>query len=319
MNKNNITPGAKELLHKYLQHQCTPEEEQQVLRWYFSFTKEDDLLRDEEEQEKILQSVKQKVLLATTGNKSKFSGQNNTPLNYTWLKVAALLAILLSAAFFGFYRYQGKSSSLQEFRTAAAQRKTITLTDGTRIWLNNASVLRYPVKFGSRTREVELEGEAFFEVAHHAARPFLVHTRGLRVQVLGTSFNVSAYAADKDITVNVATGKVAVISDLNTVMLKRAEGIVYNRRAKSFLPSAEDTGLSRAWQNNTLYFRYQTLENISLRLERWYGVKFSIKNERLMRKKYTLEQHNETLDNVMKVLSAGEFSYKITGNAVAVW
>jgi len=329
MKTNSNLPGAKQLLQKYLDHQCTPEEEQQVLRWYFSFNREDDLLSTEKEQDKILQLVKQNVLSATTGEGPKSSAYqtgkvksarlNLNMLQSGWLKVAAILVILCSAVYFGSNLYHEKEPALSAFSTLAAQRKLITLTDGTRVWLNNATVLRYPAKFGSRSREVELDGEAFFEVAHNPARPFLIHTQKLRVQVLGTSFNVRSYASDKDIAVNVATGKVAVCSSQKTVMLERGEGIVYNKQQQNFSASEDDTALSRAWQNNTLYFRYQTLETIGLRLERWYGVKFSITGEKLRQKKYTLEQHNETLENVMKVLSAGEFNYKITGRSVQVW
>lgn len=326
MNTNKKLPGAEQLLNKYLENKCTPEEEQKVLRWYFSFSAEDDLPLGEEEQRKMLSSVKNKVLSAATGtaggnnHKQRFPGLKGR--NSIYIRVAALLAVFCSVAFFGIYKHyrNGKDTApYLELRAQAGERKTIILTDGTRISLNNSSVLYYPAKFDDNTREVKLEGEAFFEVAHNVKKPFLIHTPQLKVQVLGTSFNVRSYAADKETAVHVATGKVAVYNQFDKVMLVNGEQVVYDRLKHNFTRSVLDPEISRAWQNNTLAFRYETLENICLRLERWYNVKVVIRNEKLLHRRYTLEQHNETLENVMKVLCAGELSYKIDGRSVMIW
>lgn len=320
MDRKENLPGAKELLNKYLENKCSPEEEQQVLRWYFSFTKEDDLMIGDDQQNKMLQSLKQNVLSVTTGNKNNH--HSFFSLNTTYIRAAALLVLVCSAAFAGFY-YQAnvKNTALvyRELKTVAGERKMFMLADGTRVWLNNETILRYPVNFDSTTREVNLKGEAFFEVVHQKEKPFLVHTQNLHVQVLGTSFDVKSYDEDKEVAVNVATGKVAVYNQAYKVMLEKGQKVVYNRMQHNFIQSANTTDQFRAWQNNTLYFRYETLEAISLSLERWYGVRIRIKSEKLLQKRYTLEQYNETLENVMKVLSTGEFNYKITGRSVVVW
>lgn len=312
MNKDPKSPEAKLLLQKYLDKTATPEEEQQVLRWFYTFGKEDDLPIDENEQHQLLQLTKQNILAATRKPRNRFS-QN-------WLQIAALLVLCCTAAvLFGIYRQSADKTVFRELSTQAAQHKTITLSDGTRISLNNASSIKYPEKFNTDKREVELDGEAFFEVAHNPKRPFIIHTGKLKVQVLGTSFNVRSYAADKEIAVNVTTGKVAVTSETSMVMLVKDEGAIYSRNTKTFSASTENAAMSHAWQNDVLYFRYQTLEYICSSLERWYGVRCIIKSSKLKQKKYTLEQHHETLNNVMKVLSAGEFNYKITGKTVEIW
>ncbi len=192
MNTNRRLPVAEQLLNKYLENKCTPEEEQKVLRWYFSFTGEDDLPFGEEERSKMLSSVKNKVLSATTGgagttdrnnNKQRFQGLRG--LNSIYMRAAALLAVFCSVAFFGIYYHHrnGNAVSYRELRAQGGERKTITLADGTRIWLNNSSVLRYPVKFDQNTRDVKLEGEAFFEVAHNAKKQLLIHTTQFKSQV----------------------------------------------------------------------------------------------------------------------------------------
>lgn len=320
MDTNNKLPAAEELLNKYLENKCTPEEEQKVLRWYFSFTGEDDLPLSIEDRSKMLRSVKNNVLSATTGSNN--SEPKKSGLNSIYIRVAALLAVFCSVAFFGIYHNyrNGKDAPpYLELRAQAGERKSVILSDGTKIWLNNSSVLRYPAKFDKDTREVKLEGEAFFEVMHDRKKPFLIHTAQLKVQVLGTSFDVRSYAEDKETAVHVATGKVAVYNQFNRMMLVNGEQVVYDRLKHNFTRSALDPEISRAWQNNTLSFRYETLENICLRLERWYNVKVVIKNEKLLHKRYTLEQHAETLENVMKVLCAGELNYKISGRSVTVW
>lgn len=320
MNNDKKLRQAKDLLKQYLQDESSAQDEQKVLRWYYSFTKEDEPAITDQQQHKLLSAAKAKMLSAAKG----YSPKKTSGISYTYLKVAAMLFILCSIPF-SYVKYfrQGRNITLadNELRTMAAERKVITLADGTKVWLNNSSVLHYPAKFGNHIREVTLEGEAFFEVVHNQRKPFLIYTKDLKVQVLGTSFNVKSYCADKKTAVSVATGKVSVSNHQHSMMLVKGEGLIYDRSAaeKFTKTDSHEVKHSRAWQNNTLYFRYETLQAISLQLERWYGVKFNIQNKELLQKRYTLEQHNETLDNVMKALSAGEFNYKLTGKSVTVW
>lgn len=320
MNRDKKQLKANDLLKQYLKGESSANDEQKILRWYFSFTAEDEPAISHDEQQKLLSSAKAKMMSAAKSNAQK----KTSVINYTYLKVAAMLFMLCSIPFtYVKYIRQGRNLTLagKELRTLAAERKVITLTDGTRVWLNNSSILHYPAKFDNHKREVTLEGEAFFEVVHNEHKPFLIYTKDLKVQVLGTSFNVKAYRADKKAAVSVATGKVSVSNLKNSIMLVKGEGMIYDRTAAEKFTKTDSHAVthSRAWQNNTLYFRYETLQDISLQLERWYGVKFNIKNKELLQKRYTLEQHNETLDNVMKALSTGEFNYQLADKSVIVW
>ena len=318
MKKADNPRKANELLQKYLKGESSAEDEQKILRWYFSFTRKDELPVTPQEQNEVLRSAKANILAAVREKPVKKISR----INYTYLKVAAMLFMLSSVSFF-YFRYFKQNTDVfatdQLVSTKAGERKMIVLADGTKVWLNNASVLHYPSKFGSQSRTVKLDGEAFFEVRHQS-RPFLIYTKDLKVQVLGTSFNVKAYRADKKSSVNVSTGKVSVSNQQHSIMLIKGEGMTYTHSANEFAKiSGSKVTQSNVWKENTLYFRYETLEDISLRLERWYGVKFIIQNKSLLQKRYTLEQHNETLDNVMKALSAGEFNYKLENQSVIVW
>ncbi|HWW39751.1 FecR family protein [Pedobacter sp.] len=317
MKANKDLSGSKQLLRKYLENQCTAEEEQRILEWYFSFDETDDFPIHDQEQERIRKLARSNVFSAIR------SGQKNHRkfwnLAKPILRIAAVMLVICAVAFLGLRYTTGEKTVGLELKTTVAERKFITLEDGTKVWLGNASVLHYPSSFKTNSREVELEGEAFFKVNHNPKKPFLIHTRKLKIQVLGTSFNVRSYASDRETAVNVASGKVAVLSAGNQVMLERGQGIIYDHISNQFGQRSNEGTYSPVWLSNTLYFRYETLRMISLRLERWYGVKFEITDPQLLQKRYTLEQHNETLENVMKVLSAGDFSYQIKGKTVKIW
>ncbi len=313
------TQGTKELLHKYLENKCTPEEEQKVLRWYFSFNGEDDFPLGSAKEKSILNAAKASIAAAARKEKNPRYRYPFFPATKSFIRIAALILIVSSVALGIYYNQQKATTAQLSLKTAVAERKSITLADGTKIWLGNASVLRYPAHFKGNSREVELEGEAFFKVTHNPDKPFLIHTRKLKIQVLGTSFNVRAYASDEQAAVNVSSGKVAVSNGQNQVMLEKGQGIIYNDHNDQFGTPVSEGTYSPAWLRNTLYFRYETLRVISLRLERWYGVKFEITDPQLLQKRYTLEQQNETLENVMKVLSAGDFNYQIKDKTVKVW
>ena len=132
---------------------------------------------------------------------------------------------------------------------------TLTLSDGTRVYLNAESRLKYPVVFRGTERVVELSGEAYFKVSKDALRPFVVKMNGVNVRVLGTSFNVRSYADEGQVVTTLVEGKVKV-NDQDIV-----EQYV-------------------AWQEGTFVFRNERLENIMKTLGRWYGVEFHFIDER---------------------------------------
>ncbi|RKR83376.1 FecR family protein [Mucilaginibacter gracilis] len=208
--------------------------------------------------------------------------------------------------------------------THAGEMKIITLSDGSRITLNNQTSIKYPEEFNQNTREVFLTGEAFFEVKHDANKPFRVHTDKLAVQVLGTSFNIQAYPDESGLDVAVASGKVGVFAngarDGKTYMLLPGQQLSYNRKNLAFSPSTIATAAIIAWQKGTLVFKNEKLEAIARRLERFYGVKIRFKNKKLMATELSLKANNLSLESVMKALgSAGEFNYSIKNKQVLIW
>lgn len=153
----------------------------------------------------------------------------------------------------------------------------LVLSDGTRVWLNSESELEYPVKFGRGEREVRLQGEAFFEVARDEARPFIVTAGDVRTRVLGTSFNVKAYADEDDVLATLFTGRVEVapIRDLaRRVVLSPGRQADWNARAGRMEVNEVELRRVAAWKEGRFVFNKEEIEVVTRQIERWYGVTF---------------------------------------------
>lgn len=156
---------------------------------------------------------------------------------------------------------------------------SLFLADGTKVYLNAMSSLRFPVQFTSDTRAVELEGEAYFEVAPNG-KPFIVSINEMQVEVLGTSFNISAYTEEASYT-TLVNGSVKVLSKQSGVshILKPSEQAVFNAEADNFSINTVDVSLYTSWIEGKIYFKDQRLEDIMESLSRWYDMDVIYKDE----------------------------------------
>lgn len=264
----------------------------------------------------------------------------------SFLKVAAIffLAFSLSWLTFSFVELKPEKGSLayNQIITAKGQKSQIILSDGTKVWLNSETSLKYPTAFNKRNREVYLEGEAFFEVQKKVKKtPFLVKTTDMDIEVLGTRFNVMAYADEETVEATLEKGVInivrrgsisannqqvllkpnqkitlvkkgsqAILSELENskpTLVKRGEGTSTTLPSESeqvMIFSKIDVGLHTAWKDDRLIFQSETLENIVYKLERWYDVKIHIQDEELKTYTYTGEfAHKETLSQVMEIFN----------------
>ena len=161
--------------------------------------------------------------------------------------------------------------------TATGGFYTLVLSDGTRVWLNSESELEFPVAFGRGEREVRLRGEAFFEVARDSARPFYVVAGDVRTRVLGTSFNVKAYANEPAVTATLFTGKIEVapLKDLaRRVVLSPGRQAAWDGRGGEMTVADADLRHVAAWKNGMFIFNGENIDAITRQIERWYGVRF---------------------------------------------
>ena len=253
----------------------------------------------------------------------------------TWIpsyfyRVAAVLLIGVLSSWI-VYTYirpipkQPAETGLVEKMVPIGQKSTIKLSDGSIIKLNADSKLRYPKVFDGTSREVYLEGEAFFEVQEDAFRPFLVRSGDITTSVLGTSFNIKAYAEEQTVEVALVSGKVKlhheVLDSLQfAYTLAPHEMLTYHKGLGQSEKGYFDEEEVLAWKNQTLYFENADLAEMAVVLKRWYGKQFVIKRgDTIIRKFSGKFTNNKSLEYVLEVLSLdANFTYQITDNAVII-
>ncbi|MGW9685789.1 FecR family protein [Flagellimonas sp. 2504JD1-5] len=288
--------GIKGYIKKYLEGTISEEEEKQLERF----------------EKHLVQSNAHKVF-RNAHHKRMVKKQLQTVIDNPfkkkrrqYLKIAASIVIMLGLSITAYYsvrKPQVEITSIITSTTELGQKMNITLSDGTKVRLNSGSALTFPQKFGSdaQTREVELVGEAFFEVAKDAKRPFIITSGGLKTTVLGTSFNINAYPDNENITVTVATGKVMVTSNDDEFALDPNQQAVYHKEQNGIIKQEVDILSFVEWKNGTLRMENITLKEAAKELEKWYGVKITFENPRLSKYKFAgTFYNNEKLQVVLE-------------------
>lgn len=161
----------------------------------------------------------------------------------------------------------------------------LVLEDGSRIWLNSASELRYPVHFTKDKRQVWLEGEAYFEIAHNAQCPFVVKTAKQDVTVLGTSFDVTAYKDENNVYTTLLNGSVRVDTKGKQQVLVPGEQAIYDGEVINI--KEVNAKLYCSWIEDRFVFMSEDFEHVAKKLERWYNVKFIFESENLRMKYFS--------------------------------
>lgn len=196
----------------------------------------------------------------------------------------------------------------------------VELGDGTAIWVNSGSKLTYPSHFSATKRELTLEGEAFFEVSHNVQRPFIVHVKGLNVQVLGTAFNINSFGP----TVQTALirGKVGLEAGSRSVILAPGELGLYGGPNGMLQKTEADLKTYTAWKDGEVYFNNNSLAEIASRLEREYDLHFDFQDESLKSLHFTIDMSKNEGD-IQKILnnirlSTNQVNFLIKGNRITV-
>lgn len=154
----------------------------------------------------------------------------------------------------------------------------VVLADGTKVWLNASSAIKYPVSFVGDIRKVYLTGEAYFEVAHDKTKPFIVSTSQMDVEVLGTTFNVMAYPEDKTVETTLVTGQVKIRTDKNKLLLEPGMQASLDKETQLLDKNEANTDLITSWRFGKYVFEYENLEGVMSKLSRWYDVDVSFAN-----------------------------------------
>jgi len=202
--------------------------------------------------------------------------------------------------------------------TPAAGQFSVTLPDGSKVWLNNASSLRYPVAFTGKTREVELKGEGYFEIARNASQPFKVRVGAMLVDVLGTSFNIAAYGDESHIKTTLLTGGVRVSEGAANMLLKPGEQIQVNPEGKFSFPQEVDADGVVAWKNGLFHFERADIHTVMRMLARWYDVEVVYEGPVSTRQFGGDIQRNLNLTEVLEILQKNQVHFSLEGKKITV-
>ena len=286
-----------------------------------------------------------------------------TPTNSRNSKKWLIFFGVLAAGLLGFFlfknmlvfseRYNKKQSTLSQVSTKPGSRMTqIQLPDGSVVRLNSSSSLTYDKNFGKNVREVNLTGEAFFDVTKDSSHPFIIHTNVIDIKVLGTAFNVKSYPNDALTETSLIRGKVEVtvknraqekiylepneklvVANDNSMMNKTSASQPERRTNKPDLSvkqiysvqhitlnPVDSTIVETSWVDNRLIFQEnETFKEVALKMERWYGVQINFLSEKVAGYRPFASFENETITQALDELKLGfKFNYKIEGNIITI-
>lgn len=246
------------------------------------------------------------------------------------LKAAAVILVAaLSAIFTLQFASDSKKSDyepvIREIVTQRGERANVQLSDGTKVYLNADSKLFKPENFSTYRRVVELTGQAFFEVTPDPARPFVVKSNGLEIEVLGTSFDINSYEENSEFMVSVREGRVELRREktgTEKLTLNAGEVGTYSKPTQKLTSkTVEDFGLYSGWMNGRLVFNNQSLRDVMKRIERWYDitVHWEIENSESYNKRFTADLKTKSIRDLMDVISATTgISYEIENDIITL-
>ena len=305
----------QDLLHKYFKGETSVDEEKRILNW----------VDESEENRKTLQKERMLFDIALfTDSKRKMrekagAGARIIPMLRWSARIAAAVIVAVSCGFLiNEYRYD-KLAQLQTVTVPAGQRAQITLADGTKVWLNKNTTLKYPHEFAGKGRKVYLEGEGYFEVMRNPEKPFVVQSEVMQVRVLGTVFNLKSDKAKMSAVATLLKGEVEVKGNHGEGMIILAPGqkAELNGMTRRLVVKQVDTGIEN-WHNNEFVFEKADLYTIARTLENSYGVRVILAPNIDVSKTYsgTLKK-KESVGAVLNLIkNAIPLEYKIVGNSV---
>lgn len=316
----NADKDQKELLKSWLEESESNVKAYHMLRETWKSTKIKVNHPDEDGQfEKVL-------------NKINVSTKPKTFISRHFIKIAASISIILASAWFLAYN-QSDITELEasvltiEKSNPSGQKSNFALPDGTKVWLNAESKLRYSADYGKKHRQVELTGEAFFDVKKDASKEFVVKSENFTTTALGTSFNVKAFPNEGNINVSLVEGKVRVdqyrldsAMDISSkTYLRPGEQILYDKNKNSLKKDGFNALETTLWKEGILYFDDTPFKDIVVTLERWYGVECNVENAPEKGVLFSGVFENESLKNVLDAMSYSEkFIHSIDGKSITI-
>jgi len=299
------------LLDRYLKGETSPAENELIERWI------EENGTQGSEWDALTQSDKDQWLSAVFKDIKVSINEGDTkviPLparkHFLWKGIAAAAAVLIVS--FTLYlewpalQSHAHRAELIAFSVPLNQKKQLTLPDGSRVWVNAGSTLRYPKAFSGKTRAVYLSGEAFFDVRHNADKPFIIYTGKLVTTVLGTAFDIKEDKDKHTVAVTVTRGKVSVAKGAKLLgVLTPNQQISFNILKNETIKRVVDASLFVAWQQGELHFDDISFEDAVIQLQTQFKVKISFANQNLKSCRFTgTALKGAKLDKILNVICA---------------
>ena len=319
------------LLRKFIANQLTREEERLLTNWLLNpdnNSKAYNIIRNNWKDytsesndasfdvELMLDKVHHKInLRSDTTALMEVKQDNKIKWRSIFQKAAAILILpIIAFNIFNFIQnHKHETNNWHEITTAQGVRHNLTLADGTEVWLNSGSTLRYPENFEGNERKIELKGEAFFDVAKDKAKPFKVQTTDMVITALGTKFNVYAYANNRLAQTTLLEGKVNVeLNNKNkSFILNPNEMAVYTKETNVLVKTPTDANTSIAWIKGKMIFRNMRMDEVVQRLSNHCNIDITIKDKELGKYTYTASFTDENINQILDLLKlAAPIGYK---------
>lgn len=304
----------KELLYKLSEGRCTPDEKKAIENWLDDG--EWDLNEDE-----ILPDIKNSIWEKLNHNITFPSQTVPITRRYQFLKIAAVLILVFAGIAFYYFIKKDTPSMQHVYTTNAHEQKRILLSDSSVVFLSPNSTLEVTQPFPDYERDIELSGEAFFEVAKDTSKPFTVITNNIRTTALGTSFKVTSFPDKNSISIALSYGKVLVQNHRSNAVtdsfyLAPGEAIEYDKVNKK-IEKTKIIEKQLSYKNSVLYFKEAGIKEVVNKLEEFYHIKVEYASLKNAEWRVSGEFDYQPLEIVMENISFScNISYKIIGNTL---
>lgn len=268
----------KEVLYRFFQGIATDEERGRIRRWAEASPDNTRQLMDERHLFDATLLLTDPAYFRVKRRHSRFV--RLLPRTKELLKITSIVVLTACLSFFYFETQNGKEVAMQELVVPAGQRINLKLADGTNVWLNSNSRIKYPSAFGKKIRNVILDGEAYFEVTHNKKQPFVVQTSQGEIEVLGTKFNIEAYSGDRSFVTSLMEGSVKVKRGGRQLVLRPSQMAALQPDGSLKVSPIADYNVYR-WREGIICFRNESFVNIMKKFEKYYDVEIRIETPKV--------------------------------------
>ena len=251
------------------------------------------------------------------------SNKKNTLKLPDLLKYAAILILLISLPFI-YFAGQKRTPQTDDYTTitcAFGDKSTVTLPDGSLVYLNSGSELRFNNNFQDDARKVALEGEAYFSVVKNKKIPFRVNAGEIEIEVLGTEFNLKAYREEETIVTTLVEGSIQIKSTSQKAVMEPNQKMVFNRFEENMtLYNMKDISSEIDWKDGRMTFRNESLAELEQKLERWFDVDIEFADDNVKLKRFTGILERESILEALSYFNySDQVAYKINENEITFY